>query len=287
MPQLHPDGPETVRRFRRAIGMTQERLAEISCVSVRTIRTLERDPRAEPRQSSLDRVADALALNDSERGLLLSTWGYGELRRTRTFADLVGPDNRLDPMVRAVEERVAQAHTTAGLRSVQITDSDRVRRDEVRRVVQADQDEVRGVVLITETDGCPPDHISVTTQEGCAGWSSTFLPGIDILIIDVAFATALNRGDQHAYGLTIDYVCPPGFDHPPMTPVIGTGVNHPGSLCVVHVGFDGHPRRTAYVRGDLSSASLHEIGPIPCDDRNRAQIVVSDAAPGFHGIRWS
>src|SRR5215470_13162744 len=62
-----------LKRYRRAAGLTQEALAERALISADTISTLERGANLRPRQDTLDRLADALALSPAQRAHLQAT----------------------------------------------------------------------------------------------------------------------------------------------------------------------------------------------------------------------
>jgi predicted ATPase/DNA-binding XRE family transcriptional regulator len=61
-----------LRRYRRTVGLTQETLAERSGVSVRTIRSLEREEGHGPRPSTVNLLGRALDLSEIERVALLA-----------------------------------------------------------------------------------------------------------------------------------------------------------------------------------------------------------------------
>lgn len=63
---------QLLRRYRRESGLTQERLAERSGISVRAIGDLERGVKHRPRDATLELLADALQLSDPQRALLLA-----------------------------------------------------------------------------------------------------------------------------------------------------------------------------------------------------------------------
>ncbi|MFC3993024.1 ATP-binding protein [Actinoplanes siamensis] len=66
------DGLATVlRRHRVAAGLTQEELADLAGVAVRTVRNLELGKVARPRRPTLDLIADRLSLSAAERARLL------------------------------------------------------------------------------------------------------------------------------------------------------------------------------------------------------------------------
>lgn len=58
---------ETLRSHRRALGLTQERLAERALVSEQAIGALERGNRRFPRRDTVARLANALGLHGDER----------------------------------------------------------------------------------------------------------------------------------------------------------------------------------------------------------------------------
>lgn len=68
---MSSDGGD-VRRWRRAVGLTQEELAERSGLSVRTIRELERGRTERPYRRTVESVAAALDLNEVDTTRLLS-----------------------------------------------------------------------------------------------------------------------------------------------------------------------------------------------------------------------
>src|SRR5262249_29378304 len=63
---------DLLRQHRRAAGLTQGRLAERAGLSARGIADLERGARRTPRRETLQRLAAALDLSDSDRSVWLS-----------------------------------------------------------------------------------------------------------------------------------------------------------------------------------------------------------------------
>jgi len=64
---------ELIRRLRARAGQTQEELAGLSGISVRAVRDIESGRVSQPRPASLDRLASALRLSESERRQLEAT----------------------------------------------------------------------------------------------------------------------------------------------------------------------------------------------------------------------
>ena len=69
---LAPSFGQLLRHHRLRVGLSQERLAEQSDLSVNQISDLERDRRARPHPDTLRRLADALALDERERGTFVA-----------------------------------------------------------------------------------------------------------------------------------------------------------------------------------------------------------------------
>ncbi len=68
-----PSFAQLLRRFRRAVGLTQEELAERANLSARAVSDLERDDDRVPRRDTLELLADALQLSTEDRAILDQT----------------------------------------------------------------------------------------------------------------------------------------------------------------------------------------------------------------------
>ncbi|MFF0177127.1 tetratricopeptide repeat protein [Micromonospora profundi] len=66
---------DLLRRWRHRALLTQEDLAELTGLGVRTIRRLESGAEQRPRVDSLRLIADALRLTEPDRAQLIGTWG--------------------------------------------------------------------------------------------------------------------------------------------------------------------------------------------------------------------
>src|SRR5215472_8506634 len=83
-----------LRRFRLAAGLTQEELAGLSSLSVRTISYLETGHSAKPYRRSIQMLADALSLAPAERApARRPAWPGGQpgCRRAATPRSRAGP----------------------------------------------------------------------------------------------------------------------------------------------------------------------------------------------------
>ncbi len=69
----HPDFATLLRRHRRALGLTQEELAELSNLSRRAVSDLERGERRAPHRATVDLLATALGLDPEDRNALAAS----------------------------------------------------------------------------------------------------------------------------------------------------------------------------------------------------------------------
>jgi tetratricopeptide (TPR) repeat protein/transcriptional regulator with XRE-family HTH domain len=103
-----PDFASLLRQHRRRVGLTQEQLADLSALSVRTIRNLERGETA-PHEASVQRIADSLRLStaDAER--------LQDRARVRSGLGRTGPAN---PLPDDSPDFTGRAEQVAALRRV-------------------------------------------------------------------------------------------------------------------------------------------------------------------------
>ncbi|RZU15576.1 transcriptional regulator with XRE-family HTH domain [Kribbella rubisoli] len=87
------DFGHVLRRFRQAAALSQEKLAEVSGVSVEAIKTLEAGRRRHPRPHTLKLLGDGLGLTDDERAELVAV---GTRARTRRQVPEQLPDDLQD-----------------------------------------------------------------------------------------------------------------------------------------------------------------------------------------------
>ncbi|WP_432840310.1 ATP-binding protein [Dactylosporangium sp. CA-092794] len=81
IPEDHREFGALLAASRRARGLTQEALAELTALSVRAIREMERGRVSSPQQRTVGILADALGWSDAERNRFLVAARVGRLRR--------------------------------------------------------------------------------------------------------------------------------------------------------------------------------------------------------------
>src|SRR5829696_9299445 len=107
----HPDTPvfaELLRQHRRAMGVTQEELAERAGMSARGISDLERGARSHPHRETVRLLADALGLSGAARSAFVHAapraFGRTAARPAPAAAQLPIP---LTPLIGRHQERAA------------------------------------------------------------------------------------------------------------------------------------------------------------------------------------
>src|SRR5215467_7662554 len=83
-----------LRRYRQAAGFSQEELAERAHLSREAISTLERGTRRAPRQETIDLLAEALSLGETERAALEAAARQHRAARPRASAPLAHPEEQ-------------------------------------------------------------------------------------------------------------------------------------------------------------------------------------------------
>jgi transcriptional regulator with XRE-family HTH domain len=64
---------EQLRRYREAVGLSQEELAERAALTANAIGALERGERGRPYPDTVRRLADALGLDEAQRAELIAS----------------------------------------------------------------------------------------------------------------------------------------------------------------------------------------------------------------------
>lgn len=126
MADLEPvSGGELLKRYRTGAGLTQEELAERAGLSARAIRALEAGARRSPRKDTIQLLASALGLSESERGRFEASLRRGVATRTapappratairRHRAPLIGRQSERALLVRAFGEEAPPLTLIAG-----------------------------------------------------------------------------------------------------------------------------------------------------------------------------
>jgi predicted ATPase/DNA-binding XRE family transcriptional regulator len=125
--ETSPAFGDLLRRFRSGTGLSQEELAERAGLSRNGISDLERGVHASPRLETVRMLADALALGEADRGLLLAAARPALFRDNRSnpgtrfpvpppgsLTSFIGRDGEVDALTAALLEDGARLVTVTG-----------------------------------------------------------------------------------------------------------------------------------------------------------------------------
>jgi transcriptional regulator with XRE-family HTH domain len=280
-----------VREARLVAGLTQEHLAAVSELSVRTVRNLELGTGPAPRRASLVRIAAALGMSPVQREDLLTRAGYADEPVTGNDPLLFGSNTEVGAVIRHNVSRIdwisVQLRTRVG--------ADRVEElEEETRVMRARVDGVDGVYLICAADTGryrKATSVGVSCIEDCEVVEVVQLPGPDLRVIRLGFGRVLARGELHSYRFRLDYPAGAGAGHRQRAITAGYGGNgffRPTPLYAMRVQFDSadRPAECIQVFQSRPGRAMRDVRPIPLIGA-AAQLILRDARPGTHGLRWS
>ena len=283
-----------LRGYRQAAGLTQQQLADLSELSVRTVRGLENEAAAEPRVESLTRLAAALGLPSATRTDMLTAWGHIEKDESNLLEQLYAGEQTGQAALRAlVRARVAQTSYLTWLSTVVVGPDRRIASRQVDKILVARVDAVRGEAQICE----PTSPVALALVElrpigGCRVLRARTLPQLGVKVFDVDFGVVLRRGAVHRISYLNDYrrateVIPqqPGSVSSDVT---GDGFYRKVPTYSLQVSFQDEdlPKRCIRVYRPRPDARVTEIEQVPVTAWGSAQFTIQDAKPGNHGMKW-
>ncbi|THA24847.1 hypothetical protein E4198_09000 [Streptomyces sp. RKND-216] len=150
-------------------------------------------------------------------------------------------------------------------------------------VLRAERDDVDRCVVISRGDepGRPlPDLVDVRNARPGRVRSD---PDVPITVTELLLDRVLSKGETAVVEYTTAY---PTSGR--ATDECGRGFRTPAALYTLEVTFhpDRVPVRCYRCAGTAATGSLPVVGPVWISPRGRAHMVVQDAAPGFHSLRW-
>jgi transcriptional regulator with XRE-family HTH domain len=296
-----PAGPAALTRIRRAANLTQEQLAELSAMHVRSIRALEIGQVSAPRRSSLERIAAAAGLAHGDLARFLSAWGHvDEVSTQRPFELLTPRPEPGSPTTRHESSPVSRAgraitttRNVALQQTIQVGANRHILCEEIRQVVLALTDGVDRKQLICEPDQpVDLDQVIATNLQHCRAGEQRRVAGRGVKVFDFLFGRTLDRGDTHLLQYRIEY----GEHGLPLTsagtrPQQGVsfhGLFGPCASIVLQVNFaeQDPPQRCEQVFATRPTAPIRVRRQLSIDSWRSAHVAIQSPRPGGHGIRW-
>lgn len=286
-----------LKRARIRAGLTQQQLADLAELSVRTVRALESGSVSTPHVGSLTRIVAALGLASAARLDFLGAWGCEDHGEFAVMEALYAGDRPgLQGLRAAVRARVADLDCLALLSRAVVGENRRIQYRDIDMVVMARRDGVTGRVALCEpTSSVHLDLVNVDNSDACRVQRERTLPNLGVKVFELDFGKTLARGDTHGFHYRVDYRRATNAsdrsaadDKSMCADLAGDGFYRTVPLYSFQVQFDPGdvPRECVRVFRARPGAAIVDMGRVPMSDWASAQLTIQDARPGHHGLRW-
>lgn len=279
-----------LKDLRRQYGLTQERLADIAGLHVRTIRGLESGRITRPRRSSMDLLARALGL-DIERYLaLLAAWDIHEPAMPEPAT--AEPGTRMEA-IEAFLARSRKSYRSVTVNELVVIGEDRrtvTRTTQDVAVALVDGFSSMGIFYDPEEDAIDIDKYHLTDLENCEVEREMRDPAGRAKLFELRLPRPLRQGETQVVHYSVDMRAArtAAATALPTTGDEITGFSHSPASYLLEVRF--HERATPAVCTQVfqprPTAPVHEVGRLALSSRNSVHIALLNPKPGGHGIAW-
>jgi transcriptional regulator with XRE-family HTH domain len=282
-------GPARLRQLRAAAGLTQEQLAGLAGVHVRTIRGLEGGRVSSPRRPTLTLISRALALDASAQLQFLDAWGLPDQDPL-----IVGsPSLRAESSV--VDEVMSGALASCAsfaVSEVVVVDPHRAvvsRRTEDAVLALRDGVNVRYVFYEPDDQSIDVDSLHLRDTENCQVVREIVDPFRRAKVFELALGRTLKVNDSHVMRYTADFAGARTRD--PIAARTGQeigGFFRPPASYVLEVRFDqdARPAQCTQIFQSRPTGPIRTVGILEPSTSNAVHLALINPAPGGHGIRW-
>ena len=277
---LPPDW-RSMRELRQARGLSQARLAELSGVSERTVRAIERGAVERPQLESLRRIARELAYGEGHARRLVERWTGASVELSPQEIGLPGWESLYQRIRAWRSEDGGQLSSTVNHLTVG-PDRQPVRSSylEVREPMRAS-----GPPVIWSITNAPSFDISTVRYEVAIGGAiDDFFVHGDVAAYSIRPDPAIAQRGPFVLEYSKDLSAATRIDGLPDTEWM-FGCKTPLRLAVMVVQFTGAaPERVWSVRGE-TAASAHMQEPLRVGPDGTVQLCLHDFM-GVYGIQW-
>jgi transcriptional regulator with XRE-family HTH domain len=285
------NGPALLRQIRARAGLTQEQLAGLAGLHVRTIRGLETAHVHRPRRQSLELIGQALGLDVSTVLRLVSAWGLVDADTTPPEDAGSSSDNIIDQLIRGGSSTCAPVSVSE---TVTVGNNRRVDRRRTEEVVVALTAGVaaRYVFFEPEDDDVDLNSMRLTGTENCEVAREYVDPIRRVKVFELALSRILNENDTHVLRYTAESQLRLNFDSsPPAPPMSGQEIGgffrSPASyLLEVRFRSGDRPRRCTHVFQARPTGPIRTLSELKVTSSATAHITLVNPKPGGHGIAW-
>jgi transcriptional regulator with XRE-family HTH domain len=283
-------GPTLLRTLRQRGGLSQERLAELASVHVRTVRGLETGRIAHPRRTTIALLARALGLDVGGHLGLLAAWNLYEP---------VGPAPKAPPSGRTridvIEGFLTQ--TRNSVRAVALTElvvigaDRRISRRSTTEVVVAVVDEVTTRCLFYDPEDESVDIARFHLGEliNCSVSKELIDPSGRAKLFELSLDRALSVGQTQVLHYSVDFGAARTMTGaaPSHQEEIAGFVRGPASyLLEIRFHESAVPQRCTQVFQGRPTGPIQHVRDLALTSANSVHIALLEPKAGGHGIGW-
>lgn len=287
-------GAAHLKRLRATAGLTQEQLAELAGLHVRTIRGLETDHVTSPRRESLSLIGRALGLDVSGQLRLLAAWGLPDVG-TVVPATVPTVDAESSVIDRFLDGSLASCTPVALSETVTVGENRVVLMRRTEEVVVALRTgvSVRHVFYEPRDESVDVERLHLSETENCQVVRE-FADSIRrVKVFELALGRTLNENDSHVIRYAADFGSAtmeeaPGAPGPARGEEIG-GFFRPPSSYLLEVRFHERavPARCTQVFLARPTGPTRTVASLKPSTTNAVHIALVNPKPGGHGIVWN
>jgi transcriptional regulator with XRE-family HTH domain len=285
-------GPTLLRALRQRATLSQEQLAEIASVHVRTVRGLETGHVLHPRRTTIALLAQALGLDVGAHLGLLAAWDLYEPANPARPAPKSGA-TRIDVIEAFLAESRNSMRAVALTELVVVGADRRVTRRRTSEVVVALRDGVRtrSVFYDPEDESVDFERFHLSELINCSVERELADPTGRAKLFELSLERTLTLGQTQVLHYSADFrgARGPTANPPPSQEDEIAGFLQSPASYLLEVRFDEH----VVPQGCTQIYQARPTGPIQCvaelalTSTNSVHIALLDPRAGGHGIRWS
>lgn len=276
-----PPDWRSMRELRQGRGLSQTRLAELSGVSERTVRAIERGAVERPQHESLRRIAAVLSYGDSHAQRLVERWTGVSTLRTPQQIGVPGWESLYQRIRARRPEDGGQVSTSLCEATI---DRDGTPLVTSHLQVHEAMSPSGPPVVWKLISGMPFDLSTARFEVSTGGVIDDFFVHDEVAALAIRPDPALARNGAFVVEYTIDYRDATRVDRPPEREWM-YGANAPLRVAVAIVRFaDGPPEKVWRVQGD-SATTAERVARVEVAPDGSAQICLQDFV-GVYGLQW-
>jgi transcriptional regulator with XRE-family HTH domain len=277
-------GSRTLLECRAARGLTQEALAHLAKVAVRTVRGIETGRIQSPRADTLARLATALNLSAGQREQFLASWGR---QRPAPFRrDIWGEGDLAERIYR---QHRSMKHLYIGC-AVTVGPTGKVEyRDNLDVILATWRRIDRKYVVLVPSEGYDQWKVDFENLDGCHIGSSRAAV-TNARVVELVLDSPLEAGDTCVLSDRMRYTRANHADRrADPSEVAAVGLASPTDLLVLQVQFapTRQPRLCEQIFWRRTDSEPEPVAELNLSPSAQVHVAIPSPQAGLHGIRWT